>query len=133
MAKHPNEPDRQQPQGSNQSQAPAQTPAPQPPLDSGQRLNVQFVTVSDPIDTAAELNKRGPLTVAFPPCAEEIVSLIRTTDLDEITTYFNEYFVFNRHLTFGNEPFDHQPDEYLDPKIGCPQIFLADRPAAREV
>jgi len=123
MAKVPNKSDRQQQQaqGPSQSQPPAQLPPPQ--LQTGQRLSVQFVTVSDPIDTAAQLNNRGPLTVAFPPCAEEIVSLIKTTDQDEITRFFNEYFVFNRHLTFGNEPVDHHPDEYLDPKIGCPQIL----------
>ena len=122
MAKDPSKPDRQaqQAQAPNQSEPPAaQLPPSQ--FEPGQRVSVQFVSVSDPIDTAAELNKRGPLTVAFPPCAEEIVSLIRTTDLDDITKFFNEYFVFNRHLVFGNEPAAHEPDEYLDPKIGCPQ------------
>ena len=132
MAKYPNEPDRQQQQaqGSNQSQTPGQTQGPPAQFQPGQRLNVQFVTEANPIDTAFELNKRGPLTVAFPPCAEEIVSLVKTTDQDEITTFFNEYFVFNRHLIFGNEPVDRHPDEYLDPKIGCPQIFVTSRAAA---
>jgi hypothetical protein len=122
MAKDPSKPDRQaqQAQAPNQSEPPAaQLPPSQ--IEPGQRVSVQFVTVSDPIDTAAELNKLGPLTVAFPPCAEEIVSLIRTADQDEITKFFNEYFIFNRHLIFGTEPTAHEPDEYLDPKIGCPQ------------
>ena len=68
--------------------------------------------------------------MAFPPCAEEIVSLIKTTDPDEITKFFNEYFVFNRHLIFGNEPFNQYPDDYLDPQIGCPQVVGAKRAAA---
>jgi hypothetical protein len=121
MAKHPNDRDRQlQGQGTDQSE-PVQTQL--PPQFPGQRLNVQFVTVNDPVDTTVRLNDRGPLTVVFPPCAEEIISLIKTADQDEITKFFNEYFVFNRHLTFGNEPFDRHPHEYLDPQIGCPQIL----------
>lgn len=117
MAKHPNDSDR--PQGQNQSETPqTQLPRQLP----GQRLNVQFVTVSDPVDTTARLNDRNPLTVAFPQCAEEIVSLIKTADQDEITKFFNEYFVFNRHLIFGSDPSGHEPAEYLDPQIFCPQL-----------
>ena len=106
MAKYPNEPEGQRPsqQTPSQSQGQGQSQGPPPPLQSGQRLNVQFVTVNDPVDTVARLNDRGALTVAFPPCAEEIVSLIRTSDQDEITKFFNEYFVFCRHLIFGDLP-----------------------------
>ncbi|HVQ43118.1 MAG TPA: hypothetical protein VMS54_12955 [Vicinamibacterales bacterium] len=124
MAKYPNEPEGQRPpqQTPSQSQRPGQSQGPPPPLQSGQRLNVQFVTVNDPVDTVARLNDRGALTVAFPPCAEEIVSLIRTADQDEITKFFNEYFIFGRHLTFGDLPIERHPHDDLDPQIFCPVV-----------
>jgi hypothetical protein len=127
MAKYSNESDRQQQPRQSESQPPGQTQLPQ--QSPGQRLNVQFVTVNDPVDTTARLNDRGPLTVAFPPCAEEIAGLIKTADQDEITKFFNEYFVFNRHLIFGSEPDDRQPDEYIDPKPGCAQLTVGATPA----
>ena len=56
------------------------------------------------IDTTALLKQKNAVTVAFPPCAEELLGLIRTTGItpdakDEITKYFDEYFKFGvRHV-----------------------------------
>jgi hypothetical protein len=56
------------------------------------------------IDTAARLNQKNAVTVAFPPCSEELLALIKTTnvletDKDDITKYFDEYFKFgHRHV-----------------------------------
>ncbi|MBI4523812.1 MAG: hypothetical protein HY695_08385 [Deltaproteobacteria bacterium] len=60
------------------------------------------------VDTAAELAKRAPVTVAFPPCSDELLALIKTTgvpaaDKDEVTRYFDEYFKFEQHnIITGN-------------------------------
>jgi len=65
------------------------------------------------IDTAALLNQKRAVTVAFPPCADELLSLIKTTgekDKDDVTKYFDEYFKFGQpHIAIeGNL------DEHLD-------------------
>ena len=53
------------------------------------------------VDTAERLGRTGAVTVLFPPCADELLALIRTTDVtakDPITQYFDEYFRFgHRH------------------------------------
>lgn len=51
------------------------------------------------IDTAAELNKKPAVPVAFPPCADELLALIRSkgvTTKDDITLFFDEYFKFGQ-------------------------------------
>ncbi len=55
------------------------------------------------IDTAAFLELKPRLTVAFPECSSELLALIRTNQspVDDITRYFNEYFKFLRHRIFG--------------------------------
>ncbi len=57
----------------------------------------------DPINTAKFLRGKKAVSVAFPPCAEELLSLIKTTginreDKDEIVRYFDEYFKFSQHF-----------------------------------
>jgi hypothetical protein len=54
-----------------------------------------------PIDTGERLGAKPRLTVLFPPCSNELLSLINTTQTDEITSYFREYFVFQRHVPLG--------------------------------
>jgi len=121
MATHPNDPKgrRQSRQGQARSQAQAQAEAAVSQMSQAQRevFFAQFVTPINIIDTAARLNARPPLTVAFPPCAEELVGLIKTTDSDEITQFFKEYFVFLRHITFGSEPTGQNPEGVLDPAL----------------
>lgn len=56
------------------------------------------------VDTTAELNKKPRITVAFPSCADMLLSLIRTNGVpqeqkDDITLYFDEYFRFAPHGT----------------------------------
>ena len=70
------------------------------------------------IDTAALLNQKRAVTVAFPPCADELLSLIKTTgvadtDKDDVTKYFDEYFKFGEpHIAIeGN--LDEQLDSAL--------------------
>ena len=54
-----------------------------------------------PIDTGKLLSQQPRRTVAFPPCADELLALIRTNNTDEITGFFKEYFKFYRHRIFG--------------------------------
>ena len=70
------------------------------------------------IDTAARLNQKKAVPVAFPPCAEELLALIKTTgvpdtDKDDLTKYFDEYFKFGQQhrIIEGNL------DEHLDSKL----------------
>ena len=55
------------------------------------------------IDTAARLNGQPRQTVAFPPCANELLGLIKSADGDEITKFFKEYFKFLPHRIFGQQ------------------------------
>jgi hypothetical protein len=55
------------------------------------------LTEPDPIDTGRLLSEFGPVTVAFPPCAAEMLALIKingNTNKDDIDRYFEEYFRF---------------------------------------
>lgn len=77
-----------------------------------------------PIDLAAALSKLPRRTVAFPPCAVELLSLFKTSDTDEITGLFKEYFRFERHKIFGQDSngseLDLQLTAQLDPAlVGC--------------
>lgn len=52
-----------------------------------------------PVDTTTPLNNRPAVNVAYPPCTDVLLSLIKTTDVpqtekDHITLYFDEYFRF---------------------------------------
>jgi hypothetical protein len=53
------------------------------------------------VDTAATLRKLLRRTIAFPPCADTLLGLVRTADGDDVTKDFADYFTFARHLTFG--------------------------------
>ena len=48
-----------------------------------------------------DLREKRRVTVAFPPCADELLALINSRDDDEITRSFNDYFRFERHHTLG--------------------------------
>lgn len=53
----------------------------------------------DTITAPKGLNGKSPVTVMFPPCAQELLSLIKTTgvsDKDEVTRFFDEYFKFGQ-------------------------------------
>jgi hypothetical protein len=58
-----------------------------------------------------------PASVAFPPCTDVMLSLIRTADTDEVTRFFKDYFTFCDHrIVVGQE----RLDEFLDPDLlGC--------------
>lgn len=58
------------------------------------------------------LKAEKAVTVAFPPCAEELLALIKTTDKDDVTKYFDEYFKFRQH-TIINGSLEGQIDESL--------------------
>lgn len=60
-------------------------------------------------DTADLLNRKPRLTVAFPPCTDELLALVRTHVDDEITTLFGEYFKFAHHKTFGQAANGDEP------------------------
>ena len=70
------------------------------------------------IDTFNLLHNKPPVTVAFPPCAEEMFALIKTTNLlyrdkDDITRYFDEYFRFgSKHVIIQGKI-----SENLDPAL----------------
>ena len=66
---------------------------------------------ADPVrvDTTGRLNAKTPVSIAFPPCPEELLALIKTTgvpqqDKDEVTLYFDEYFKFGRHTILIEDP-----------------------------
>jgi hypothetical protein len=82
------------------------------------------------VDTGKLLSDSPRRTVAFPPCADELLALIRTNQTDEITGFFREYFRFDRHRIFGQrvrggsppqlEDLDSQLRANLDPALlGC--------------
>lgn len=57
-----------------------------------------------PINTQARLAAKPRVTVAFPPCASELLSLIKHDEPnDEIAGFFNDYFRFTRHRVFGQD------------------------------
>jgi hypothetical protein len=88
-------------------------------------LPVAFSQAQAPrIDTAAALNLKPRVTVAFPPCSEELLSLIRPGDpgdKDEIAGFFSEYFKFGRHTILGQDKNGQelglQLDGALDPNL----------------
>ena len=69
------------------------------------------------IDTGTLLSRRTRVTVAFPPCTNELLGLVRTSDADEVSRIFREYFKYSRHQTLGQ--YYTQPD---DPRKEPPPI-----------
>ena len=53
------------------------------------------------VDTGARLRQRLRRTIAFPPCADTLLGLVRTADADEVAADFRDYFTFAQHPTFG--------------------------------
>jgi hypothetical protein len=83
----------------------------------------QFTFAAAPprlIDTATPLRRKPRVTVAFPPCSEELLALINTADAtnDEVTRHFQEYFRFTQHQTLG---------QFVDKSIQPEQLRDLDR------
>src|SRR5262245_57871370 len=56
----------------------------------------------DRINTADRLQLRARTTVAFPPCSDELLSLVKFKNrVDDITISFDEYFKFIDHIVIG--------------------------------
>jgi len=90
-----------------------------PAAAAAQPVPVQWTAApSTPIDTATPLRDKARATVVFPPCAAELLSLIRTTDRDQITESFTDYFKFHRHKILGQEGSGANPQGELDQKLG---------------
>lgn len=67
---------------------------------SAQQSGTAGLAVGD-LSLFKALTEKPRVTVAFPPCADELLSLINTSKGDEITRSFNDYFRFERHQTLG--------------------------------
>jgi hypothetical protein len=87
-----------------------------------------------PVDTVTRLNGMGRVTVVFPPCTTELLSLIKTTnvqDKDEVTKFFDEYFTFHgphkvlAHTTNLDQVLDGNLQTPCPPLPGSPVIFAA--------
>ena len=78
------------------------------------------------VRTFDRLKAKRPLTVAFPPCAGEMLALIKTTDQagnplaydpevkDDIVKYFEEYFRFGpKHVIIRGNLFEHIDEDLL--------------------
>jgi hypothetical protein len=74
------------------------------------------LTPLDKIDTGGRLSGQPRQTVAFPPCANELLGLIKSADSDETTRFFNEYFKFLPHHVFGQQLVNGRLEE-LDPLV----------------
>ena len=69
-------------------------------IDTGKRLTEQF----------------GRVTVAFPPCSSEMLSLIKTTgetNKDDITKYFDDYFKFGIRHTIIDSAARNEVDQSI--------------------
>lgn len=90
------------------------------------------------IDTGKLLSDKPRLTVAFPPCADELLSLIKTTGVadqnkDDITKDFDEYFKFGQHTTIEGDLKVHLDSNLLN-CLRVPDIFLKkEKAAARRI
>src|SRR5688572_29948859 len=76
------------------------------------------IAASGRVETFDLLTDKAPVTVAFPPCAGEMLALIKTTDAsnsplkykdkDDIVRYFEEYFRFGApHVIIRGNLFEH--------------------------
>jgi hypothetical protein len=53
------------------------------------------------VDLDQRLYDLSPVTVAFPPCSDVLLALIKVTTQDDITTFFEDYFKFgHREIVF---------------------------------
>ncbi len=78
------------------------------------------VTPAPVIDTGQRLSERPRETVPFPPCADELLSLIHQNDPDEITGFFREYFKFRRHHILGQLELGGTPPALHDIELDVP-------------
>jgi hypothetical protein len=120
-----------EPQQNTPTQGPAPSQQPSPMSAQavsnapGQPQLVQWsIAPTTPVDTAKALREKPRVTVAFPPCTDELLALIKTGHGDEITASFNDYFKFKRHRIFGQELIEPVPPSQtpqykeLDEKLG---------------
>ncbi|HEU4650048.1 MAG TPA: hypothetical protein VFS49_01405 [Croceibacterium sp.] len=106
MAKQPQNPGTQQGPAQAQQSAPAaaQANAASPAAAAREAQLVQLtIAPARAIPTTQRLRELPRVTVAFPPCAEELLSLIKTSDRDDITVAFKDYFKFYRHQILGQD------------------------------
>lgn len=71
------------------------------------------------VDTGVRLRQRLRRTIAFPPCADTLLGLVRTTDADEVTTDFRDYFTFAQHSTLGEFVNASGATEHLATQLGA--------------
>lgn len=88
-----------------------------------------LLTPPPPVKTAERLTEKKAVTVAFPPCAEELLALIKTTDVpfndkDDITRFFDEYFKFGQQHLIVEGDLDGQLDSALLDCLRPPDIVL---------
>lgn len=87
------------------------------------------------IDTGDLLSRKKAVTVAFPPCSEELLALIKTTgvaetDKDDLTKYFDEYFKFGQqHVIIEGNLYEQLDSALLDCLEGG-AIFVAKKAKA---
>jgi hypothetical protein len=77
------------------------TPTPsEEEIDLQHKINRRLIGQID-MAFAQDHNKRciRPISVAFPPSSDVLLALIKTRDVDEITGFFNDYFMFCDHST----------------------------------
>jgi len=102
---------------------------------SGRTQTMQIMMAQVPgTDMSPRLRQKAPVSVAFPPCTDELLALIRSADGDDCTKAFRNYFKFGRHVIFneGSEP-AQQLASVIDPVLlTCPDnppgTILAARP-----
>lgn len=130
----------EKPEGKTAEKTAEKTPPSQQDLSNALEELVRRVISGMPVNTAKqtsgltedeedlkrEINRRltdkEPLSVAFPECSDVMLSLINPskpeidprTGKDEITEFFNDYFMFCDHTVIVN---DAALDGVLDPKL----------------
>ena len=66
-------------------------------FSTAQQLSLDTAARLTPGTPDANTSKNvGPVSVVFPACGEVLLSLIKTSDKDDLTTFFNEYFKFGQ-------------------------------------
>lgn len=119
MAKHPQQSGARQGPAQAQQSAAAAAP-PNAAQSSAAALQAQLVQLTvappRPVPTTQRLRDLPRVTVAFPPCAEELLSLIKTSDRDDITQSFKDYFKFYQHRILGQDTSTGTVEE-LDQKV----------------
>jgi hypothetical protein len=102
------------------------------PLDADRKLKASFndrLAGKTRLPTPRGLRAcLGPVSVAFPSCSDVMLSLIRTTDNDEITTFFTDYFQFCDHTILTGAG---RLDEVVDTRLtACTSKWFLDIPAS---